>query len=167
MTTVYVKLTGLAEKWTKPCQHAATRLNALFKQNNIDVLLTLRGSSEPTITVKTDSTIQGDLVHGKTSAEYSDSGKMLQAEVRLPVNVTINTPQGIRDAGPGILEVIAGHEFVHALGHSGHNSKLMGQTMQKSMGDKASADQLKAGDVAMPPLVLSSESISNLKAIWK
>jgi hypothetical protein len=167
MTTVYVKLTGLAENWTKPCQHAATRLNSLFKQNNIKVVLTTRGSDEPTITVKTDPTIQGDAVHGKNSAEYSDSGKMLRAEVRLPVNVTISTPQGIRDAGPGVLEVIAGHEFVHALGHRGHNSKLMGQTMQKAMGDSASGDQLKVGDIKMPPLVLSSESISDLKSIWK
>jgi hypothetical protein len=91
---------------------------------------------------------------------------MLRAEVRLPVKVTINTPRGVRDAGPGILEVIAGHEFVHALGHSDHNSQLMAQTMYKDMGDNAVGDKLKAGSVRMPPLTLSSDSISVLKEIW-
>ena len=166
MTTVYVKLTGLASNWTKPCQHAVNDLNAQFKRNGIKVVLAASGSQGPTITVKTDSSIQGDAVHGRTTAESNDSGKMLRAEVRLPVKVTINTPRGLRDAGPGILEVIAGHEFVHALGHSVHNSQLMAQTMYKEMGDNAAGDTLKAGSVRMPPLTLSPDSISELQSIW-
>ncbi len=160
MPTVYVKLTGLGSNWTKPCQHAVTDLNSQFKRNGIKVVLATSGSQGPTITVKTDHSIQGDAVHGRTTAESNDSGKMLRAEVRLPVKVTINTP------GPGILEVIAGHEFVHALGHSVHNSQLMAQTMYKEMGDNAAGDKLKAGSVRMPPLTLSPDSISELKSIW-
>ncbi len=167
MTTITVKLVDVGSIWTKPCQQAVIDLNTLFKRGGINVGLSTSGSQGPTITVKTDSSIQGDAVHGRTSAEVSSSGKLLRAEVRLPVKVTINTPQGVRDAGPGILQVIAGHELVHALGHNGHNSHLMGQTMHKAMGDSAAGDKLKAGTVAMPALQLSSQSITELKAIWK
>jgi hypothetical protein len=91
---------------------------------------------------------------------------MLRAEVRLPVGVAINTPSGLRNAGPGILEVIAGHELVHALGHEKHNSHLMAQTMYKELGDRAAQDRLKAGIIHLPPLSLSDESVTTLKSIW-
>lgn len=166
MTTVSVQLGNLGSIWTKPCQKAVTALNELFRRNNVNVALAIGGSSTPAITVRTDSSIQGTAVHGRTTAETTGAGQLLRAEVRLPVNVTINTPQGVRDAGPGILEVIAGHEFVHALGHATHNSHLMGQTMYKEMGDNAAGDRLKTGAVRMPPLSLSPQSVSDLKAIW-
>jgi len=166
MTTVSVQLGNLGSTWTKPCQKAVTVLNDLLRRNNVNVALAIGGAGTPTITVKTDPSIQGSAVHGKTSAESTTTGRLLRAEVRLPVTVTINTPQGVRDAGPGILEVIAGHEFVHALGHATHNSHLMGQTMNKELGDNAAGDKLRAGAVKMPPLMLSPQSISDLKAIW-
>jgi len=167
MTTVIVKLDGLAQNWVKPCQQAVADLTALLKQNNIKVTLSTSGSRGPTITVKTDPAIQGSLVHGRTTAVFSGSGQMTSAEVRLPVKITISTPQGIRDAGPGVHEVIAAHELVHALGHEPHNSHLMGQTLNKEMGDNSADDKLRAGSVKMPPLKLSPQSISQLKAIWK
>jgi hypothetical protein len=37
MTTVYVKLTGLASNWTKACQRAVSDLNSQFKRNGIKV----------------------------------------------------------------------------------------------------------------------------------
>jgi hypothetical protein len=166
MTTVIVSLSGVGSEWIKPCQHAVTELNTLFKKNGINVVLATSGSKGPTITVKNDPSIQGTAVHGKTSAETDGSGRLVKAEIRLPVTVTINTPQRVRGAGPGILEVIAGHEFVHALGHSDHNTQLMGQTMYKDMGASAGGDRLKSGVARMPPLTLSDESISALKAIW-
>jgi hypothetical protein len=167
MTAVNVTLSGIGSNWTRPCQQAVTDLNLLFKRSGVKVVLATTGSQGPTITVRTDPSIQGDAVHGRTTSEFSGSGQLLRAEVRLPVKVTINTPQGVRDAGPGILEVIAGHEFLHALGHGGHNSHLMGRTMSKAMGDSAAGDKLKAGSVTMPPLMLSPQSIRELKAIWK
>jgi hypothetical protein len=166
MPTMYVNLSGLDSSWTKPCQQAVTDLNGLFKRNGIDVVLTTRGGQGLPITVKTDPSIQGDAVHGRTSAEVDGSGKMVRAEVRLPVKVTINSPGGVRPAGTGVLAVIAGHEFVHALGHSGHNSHLMSQTFYKAVGDSAGGDKLKAGSASLPPLTLSPESISELQGIW-
>lgn len=166
MTTVSVQLVNVDSHWTRACQKAVTTLNDLFRRNGVSVALAIGHSAAPTIAVKLDPSIQGTAVHGRTSAESNDSGRLLRAVVSLPVKVPINTPQGIRDAGPGILEVIAGHEFVHALGHGSHNSQLMGQTMYKELGDNAAGDTLRSGGVKMPPLTLSSESVVQLKTIW-
>ena len=140
-------------------------LNLLFRRKGIEVTLAINGAG-PTIAVKTDPAILGTLVHGKTSAETNDAGKLLRAEVRLPVKLTINTPNGVRDAGTGYAEVIAAHEFVHALGHAPHNSHLMAQTFSKSPGDRAAGDKLTAGGVSLPPLDLSTESVDQLKSLW-
>jgi len=166
MTTVSVQLNNLSSPWSTACHKAVSTLNDLLRRNGVGVSLALGRSTPPTITVKLDASIQGSAVHGRTTAESTETGRLLRAVVGLPVKVTINTPQGIRDAGPGILEVIAGHEFVHALGHAAHNSHLMGQTMYKELGDSAAGDKLRAGGVKMPPLTLSPESIAQLKSIW-
>lgn len=166
MASVNVKLGDIGSSWTNACRQAVSDLNALFKRHGIGVSLATGGATGTTITVKTDPGILGTAVHGRTTAETTDSGKLLRAEIRLPLKLTINTPKGIRDAGPGIAEVIAAHEFVHALGHAPHNSHLMAQTMTKQMGDRAAGDKLKAGAITMPPLELSPESIEELKAIW-
>ena len=116
MTRVSVKIAGLSTDWAAACRHAVTHLNTVFRGRHVNVVLEINGLTAPVITVKTDSSIQGNAVHGRTTAEFNASGGMLRSEVRLPVSVLINTPSGQRNAGPGILEVIAGHEFVHALG---------------------------------------------------
>jgi len=165
MATVYVKLGDIGSGWTKACKDAIAHLNTLFVRNKIDVVLQ-SGSKTPTISVRTDSSITGNLVHGRTSAEVTASGKLLRADIRLPETVSINTPDGPRGAGSGVLEVIAAHEFVHALGHEPHNTRLMGQTLAMELGDSPSGDKLKDGTVGMPPLVLSPQSVKQLKDIW-
>jgi hypothetical protein len=165
MAAVGVKLGDIGSHWTTACKQAVSDLNALFKRKGIDVTLAINGAG-PTITVKTDPGILGTAVHGRTSAETTESGTLLRAEVRLPVTLTINTPKGVRDAGTGFAEVIAAHEFVHALGHVPHNSHLMAQTFTKLAGDRAAGDKLTAGSVSLPPLQLSTESVDQLQAIW-
>jgi hypothetical protein len=166
MATVFVDLRDLDSKWSNACRKAETELNALFKHNGIGVVLTTKGPQTLTITVITDPGIQGTAVHGRTSAETDSSGRMVRSTIRLPVNVTISTPGGIRDAGMGPFEVIAAHEFVHALGHEPHNSLLMTQTWNKEPGDTAAGDILRGNGAKMPPLKLSPESISILQGIW-
>jgi hypothetical protein len=41
----------------------------------------------------------------------------------------------------------------------------MGQTMNKELGDSGAGDRLRSGGVRMPPLLLSGESIDQLKSI--
>jgi hypothetical protein len=165
MAAVNVKLGDIGALWTAACKQAVSDLNALFKRKGVQVVLAVNGSG-PTISVRTDPGIIGTAVHGKTSAETDGAGKLLRADVRLPVKLTINAPAGIRDAGTGMAEVIAAHEFVHALGHAPHNSHLMAQTLTKVLGDRAAGDKLQAGGIAMPPLQLSDDSVAQLKAIW-
>jgi hypothetical protein len=165
MASVNVKLGDIGSYWTAACKQAVKDLNLLFRRKGITVALAVNGAG-PTISVRTDSTIVGMLVHGKTSAETDDAGKLIRAEVRLPVKLTISTPKGIRDAGAGMAEVIAAHEFVHALGHAPHNSHLMTRTWNKMAGDRAAGDKLQAGSVPMPPLDLADESVDMLKGIW-
>jgi predicted Zn-dependent protease len=165
MAAVNVKLGDIGSQWTTACKQAVSDLNLLFRRKGIEVALALNGAG-PTITVRTDPGILGTAVHGQTSAETNGAGKLLRAEVRLPVKLTINTPKGMRDAGTGMAEVVAAHEFVHALGHAPHTSHLMAQTLYKVLGDRAAGDKLKAGAVAMPPLQLSDESVEMLKGIW-
>ncbi len=166
MPTVHVDLKNVGASWVKPCQQAVKDLNNLFTRNGINVSLSTSGSGGTTITVTNDPSIQGSAVHGRTSAATDDAGRLLKADVRLPVQVTISTPGGIRPAGPGVLAVIAGHEFVHALGHEPHNSELMSQTWYKEAGDNAAGDKLKAGSAKQPPLTLSDDSITMLKSLW-
>ena len=166
MANVNVKLVGVGAEWSKACRQAVTNLNSLFKRSRIKVTLVKGGTKGPTITVKTDSTISGNAVHGKNSTAVNSSGKLMTSEVRLPEKVTINTPKGMRSAGPGIFEAIMAHEFVHALGEHGHNSHLMAETFTKVMGDTPSGDKLKAGSISIPPLKLSSKTVQKLKKIW-
>jgi hypothetical protein len=166
MAAVGVKLdSNIGTLWTSACRQAVHDLNTLFRHKGVAVTLALNGAG-PRISVRTDPGIAGTAVHGRTSAETDGAGKLIRADVRLPVKLTINSPRGIRDAGAGMAEVIAAHELVHALGHEPHNTHLMAQTLQKVLGDRAAGDKLQAGSVAMPPLQLSDESIEMLKGIW-
>jgi len=166
MAAVAVKLDStIGSHWTTACRQAVSDLNALFRRKGIAVILAVNGGG-PIISVRTDPAIAGTAVHGRTSAETDGAGKLIRADVRLPVKLTINSPKGIRDAGTGMAEVIAAHEFVHALGHEPHNTHLMAQTLNKMLGDRAAGDKLQAGAVAMPPLQLSDESIEMLKSVW-
>jgi hypothetical protein len=167
MATVNITLRGIGTDWTKACRKAVTDLNPLFKKSGVKVTLANGAAKGPVINVKIDSSINGAALHGTNRSEFSDSGVMLRASVSLPTKVTINTPSGVREAGIGILEVIAAHEFVHALGTKKHSTYLMAQTFSKEMGDTANKDTLKAGTVKMPPLKLSPQSVKELKAIWK
>ena len=166
MATVLVKLGGAGAFWTKACQDALTSLNALFKRHGVKVSLATSGTHPSTITVILDPNIGADAVHGRTSATFNGN-TLATADVRLPLKVTISTPQGIRDAGIGVREVIAAHEFVHALGHTPHNSQLMTQTFYKEFDSNASKDKLKTADNAkLPPIALSPASVALLKGIW-
>jgi hypothetical protein len=156
---------GLGATWTQAFRQAVRDLNTLFNHKGITVTLTLTGGG-PVITVRTDTSIGQTAVHGEATTERIEGGRLLRSEVRLPVQIKINTPRGLRPAGAGIYVVVAAHELVHSLGHDGHNTHLMAQVFQKVLGDGPSGDRMQAGSVILPPLQLSDASVQELKAIW-
>jgi len=162
---VSVKLKGLPSEWASACRHAITALNGVFKTKHVSVVLEADGNTGPIISVRVDTSIQGTAVHGQTHAEFHND-VLATADVRLPEKILINTPARLRNAGPAVFQVIAAHEFVHALGQEHHNSHLMAQTMQKDAGDSPGQDKLRAGAIVLPPIVLSDDSISLLQSIW-
>lgn len=166
MKRIRVGIKGLSADWATACRHAVAHLNVEFKKKHIPVVLEADGVTGPLISVQTDASIQGTAVHGRTHAVFDGSGNLISADVRLPVEVLINTPAGLRNAGGGVLEVVAGHEFVHALGHEPHNTLLMTQTFYKEAGDRPAQDKLKGGTVYLPPLVLSDDSVTLLQSVW-
>lgn len=166
MAKVYLKYEEIGSQWVSACNQAVADLNAIFKRKGVRVVLATSGSDGPVITVKVDRSIQGTAVHGRTSAVTDTAGNLTSAEVRLPEKAIINTPNGTRGVGLGVLKVIAAHEFVHALGQEEHNSHLMAQTMTKNSGDTPAGDKLQADGLSLPPIVLAKESIDLLKSIW-
>jgi hypothetical protein len=165
MTTVYVHLGSIGPKWPAACRTAAAHLNQLFKQNSIGVSLAFAGKGGPRISVRTDSSITGTF-HGHTHAE-TIPGQLQSAVVSLPVKASINTPQGVREAGAGVLEVIVAHEFVHALGQVEHSaSHLMCSPMTPVPGDSPRGDLLQANGVNLPPIALSPDTIELLQSLW-
>ena len=123
MATVYVDLGSIGPKWPTACRRSVAHLNQLFTQISISVSLALIGQGAPRITVRTDPSIKGTL-HGHTQTKTT-SGQLVGPVVSLPVKAMINTPDGMREAGPGVLEVIVAHEFIHPLGQVEHTSQLM------------------------------------------
>jgi hypothetical protein len=164
MAAVCVDLGSIGSKWPTACRRAVARLNQLFAQNAIGVSLALIGQGAPRITVRTDPAIKGTL-HGHTQTKTT-SGVLLSAVVSLPVKAMINTPDGMREAGPGVMEVIVAHEFVHALGQVEHTSQLMCSPMTPFPGDSPSGDLLQANAVNLPPIALAPDTIELLQSLW-
>src|SRR3954451_394816 len=98
MAAVSVRLGSIGPHWTAACKHAVTNLNLLFRRRGIGVALALHGAG-PVLSLVTDPRTRGPVVQGRTSAETDGGGRLLRADVRLPVRLTINTPNGIREAG--------------------------------------------------------------------
>lgn len=166
MATVRVTLDSqIGAAWMGAFERAITNLNALFRRERAAIVLS-QTSEGPVISVRVDSSIGTTAVHGQATTETTTAGRLVRSEVRLPVQIEINTPRGMRGAGPGVYEVVAAHELVHSLGHAGHNSHLMAQTFQKVMGDTPAGDRLQANTVILPPLRLSDDSVSLLRGIW-
>lgn len=166
MTAVHVNLGNVGPKWPAACSTAVAHLNQLFRQNSINLSLSLGGKVGPGITVRTDPSIQGTALHGHNQTQANSSGQLLSSVVLLPVKVSINTPWGMREAGPGVLEVIVAHEFVHALGQVQHSSHLMSRTWTPVPGNSPAGDVLQGGGIKMPPLALAPDTVKLLQSIW-
>jgi hypothetical protein len=121
----------------------------------------------------TDSgSFDGSTLHGKTLL-FSGGGGIEKAFVFLPARPLINTPQGQRAVGSGVMKVIAAHEFVHACGLSNadhSNDDLFMGYPSVDYGSASAQDRVtvSAGGrtIRMPPLVLSRATVSKIGGLW-
>ena len=100
MAAVYVDLGSIGPEWPTACRTAVAHLNQLFTQNSIGVSLAFAGKGGPRIAVRTDPRSKGRFT--AHLATETTSGQLLSAVVSLPVKASINTPQGMREAGAGV-----------------------------------------------------------------
>ncbi len=112
----------------------------------------------------------GKKMHGRTP-QLSREDKIEKAFVFLPKSPPINTPSGVRLAGPGVLKVIVFHELLHAVGLSNDDhapDDVFQANPQPYPGDTPAEDGLMIGSTAkhMPPIILSQTTIRLVKGLW-
>lgn len=114
----------------------------------------------------------GSRLHGRTRQVQRDDG-MEKAYVYLPAQPLINTPNGRRPVGPGVMLVIGVHEFVHACGltDAEHSTEDLFQgNPTVDSGRSAVQDRVMGRrgkqTVWMPALFLSAETAQRIKDNW-
>lgn len=114
----------------------------------------------------------GAHMHGRTRQVQRDDS-MEKAYIYLPAQPLINTPNGRRPVGPGVLTLIGVHEFVHACGltNAEHTADDLFQGVPNvDSGQNAARDRVMGRrgkqTVWMPPLFLSAETARRIKDNW-
>lgn len=114
----------------------------------------------------------GARLHGLTRQVQRDQG-MEKAYIYLPAQPMINTPNGQRPVGPGVLLVIGVHEFVHAAGltNAEHTTEDLFQgNPMVDYGRSSAQDRVKGQrgnqTVWMPALFLSPVTAKRIKDNW-
>ena len=121
---------------------------------------------------KQTGTFDGARLHGLTLLFARQPENVLEkAYIFLPSRPKVNTPNGLRPAGAGVMKVIAAHELLHACGldNSSHsNDDLFQGTPRVDAGDTAQGDRILigTGPKGMPPLYLSGSTAKNIKDLW-
>jgi len=190
--SIYAGATLRGGNWLSVFNQALREFNALSRTYHLRVILA--GSSDPPaesgggadVAIDTASEnisysyggardsegFDGSRMHGRTF-QASREGKIEKAFVFLPQSPLINTPQGQRPVGAGVMLVIAVHELLHACGlsNSDHTQDDLFQgNPQVDYGSSAAADRvlIQAGGRTrrMPPLVLSGATATKIKDLW-
>jgi hypothetical protein len=178
--------------WASQFAASIREFNQLSKQHNLGVTLEAsdsapvpgRGGADVSIAtangqlkfeydgVRQQHAFDGTSMHGKTKQILRDDG-MEKAYVFVPAQPMILTPNGRRPVGPGVMKLIAVHEFVHACGlvDAEHTMEdLFQASPQVDYHSDPSRDRVmgKRGDqtVWMPPLFLSSTTARRIKEVW-
>jgi hypothetical protein len=182
-----VEAPGVPGNWSAAITAAIRELNALLKSNNVNVSLVTGTSANVTIAVTTGAytfpvngvnqsgTLRVDILHGATrSIDYQTRSTTSRdhAYTFLPLHPRIS-PQDrtSRDAGEPVLRAMIAHEFLHALGLDLHDPSFNGLFAEKltpNEGSKPAQDTLSpwGSTTKLPPLVLSGDTVTRLRALW-
>jgi hypothetical protein len=187
--TLTIYTGSLAGNWAHVFREALHDFNLLASAHNLGV--SIKASSQPpdgqggaNLSVQTadgpisaaydgttrDGTFDGKRLHGLTLLFARDNA-LEKAYIYLPSQPKINTPNGLRAAGAGVMKVIAAHELLHACGleNSNHsNDDLFQGNPRVDAGDTAKGDRvlIGTGPKAMPPLYLAGGTAQGIKDLW-
>lgn len=185
--TLTVDASAVHGTWSTAIAAAIRELNALFTTNSIHVTLATGTSAVVTVALTTgpytfpvngvnqNGTLRTDILHGVTRSIDMQLGRNVtrdHAYVFLPQHPRIN-PQvrTSREVGEPIMRVMIGHELLHALGLDAHDPSfngLMAGSWTPNQGSRPAQDTVSpfGGSTNLPPLVLSGDTVTRLRALW-
>ena len=162
---------------------AVRAFNALSKKH--DLLVTFVADSQPGQANVTVDTVAGSSLVGHApfqsrvpKGKPDSEGRVFRCDITLPVDPRINTPQGQRRVGSGVLLVMLVHEMVHACGLSDEEhsktTDLFLASPRVLAGDKPAEDivdsRRTAADkspIGMPPLLLDDKTVEGVRKSWR
>jgi hypothetical protein len=173
--------------WRTAVAAAIRELNGLFQSRSVGVTLTTGESAVVVVALSTGSytfnvdgtdhtgTLRTDILHGVTRSIDRITGNDRNREkayIFLPANPRVN-PRAARSrtVGEPVMRVIAAHEFLHALGLDAHDRAMEGLlagSWSLNEGRRAADDTVTpfGGSATLPPLALSGDTVTRLKATW-
>ncbi len=175
--------------WSSAVSAAIRELNTLFTGNQVNVTLAVGESavilvalSSGRYTFQVDGTNQSgtlrtDILHGATRSIDRQTGRNVnfnreRAYIFLPLNPRVNPRvASSRLVGEPVMRVIVAHEFLHALGLDAHDPAfegLLSQSWTPNEGRRPAGDTVSpfGGTATLPPLTLSADTLSRLRALW-
>jgi hypothetical protein len=185
--TVYDGIGG--GKWSSLFQQSLNEFNELLKGSGLSLTFEKAADEASAQVVVKISDGPASFEYGKDKFSYAFNGKGLhgftgqvsrgtdprieKAFVFLPSNPQMNTYDGLRPTGIGVMKCILVHEFVHACGleNKDHGTDdVFHGSPQTNYGDTAAEDKIgirRDGKyIWFPPVVLSSATIGKIKALW-
>jgi hypothetical protein len=185
--TLTIDASGVHGNWSTAVAAAIRELNALLASSGAKVSLTTGSSAVVTIAVTAgpytfpvngvnqSGTLRTDVLHGATRSIDYQTGRGTSrdhAYIFLPQHPKIS-PQvpTSRQAGEPVMRVIIAHEFLHALGLDAHDPSLKGllaETWTPNEGSRPALDTVSpfGSSTRLPPLILSGDTVSRLRALW-
>lgn len=182
-----IDASGVHAAWSTAVVAAIRDLNGLFTGNGVNVRLVAAPQGVVTVGVTSGSytfpvngstqtgKLRTDILHGATRAIDYQLGTNISrqhAYIFLPLHPRIS-PQSptSREVGEPIMRVMAGHEFLHALGLDAHDPSFNGlfsASWTPNQGTRAAQDTVSpfGSSTKLPPLTLSADTISRLRKLW-
>lgn len=169
--------------WKGLLSRAIKEFNALSK--TYDLLVTFVEDSQPGQANVTVDTVAGSNLVGHAPFQSfvpegrpDSDGRVFRCDITLPSDPKVNTPQGQRRVGSGVLLVMLVHEMVHACGLSNEEhskttdlflaspSILIGDRQAEDSVDsrRTAADKTRIG---MPPLLLDDNTAESIRKSWR
>jgi len=188
---LYIYKSSLNNRWSRIYQQCIDEFNRLSRKHNIGVTFA-HSNSKPTVGRGADvwvrtsngvisysyggasknSNFNGRGLHGYTGQikrKLRSGYRIEKAFIFLPGHPQINTPNGLRNVGEGIMKVMFVHELIHACGLSNaeHSlNDLFNGYPSVDYGSIPKEDKVVVQGKRMPPLFLSAKTINNLKSLW-